>query len=70
MNAAIKCIEDTLLIRRLQAREFQGDGAACERLAVPPGRLLGRMIRAAFEPAAGDPAPVALEDLLNRSEEA
>ena len=22
MNAAIKCIEDTLLIRRLQAREF------------------------------------------------
>lgn len=44
--------------------------AACERLGVPPGRLLGRIIRAAFEPAAGDPPLVALEDLLNRPENA
>ena len=42
--------------------------AACERLGVPPGRLLGRIIRAAFEPAAGDPVPVALEYLLSGSE--
>lgn len=41
--------------------------AACERLGVPPGRLLGRMIRAAFEPAAGELSPVALEDLLSRA---
>lgn len=27
---------------------------ACERLGVPPGRLLGRMIRAAFEGGAED----------------
>ncbi len=40
--------------------------AACERLGVPPGRLVGRMIRAAFEPAVGDPEPVALEDLKGR----
>ena len=33
MNAAIKCIEDTLLIRRLQAREFSHDGSAAERTA-------------------------------------
>ena len=25
---------------------------ACKRLGVPPGRLLGRIIRAAFEPSA------------------
>lgn len=42
---------------------------ACERLGVPPGRLLGRIIRAAFEPAAGEASPVALESLLNRPEE-
>jgi hypothetical protein len=41
---------------------------ACDRLGVPPGRLLGRIIRAAFEPAPGDPVPVTLEDLLHRSE--
>jgi hypothetical protein len=40
--------------------------AACERLAVPPGRLLGRLIRAAFEPSC-DPVPVALEDLKIKS---
>lgn len=33
MNAAIECIEDTLLIRRLQAREFSHDGATAERTA-------------------------------------
>lgn len=43
---------------------------ACERLGVPPGRLLGRIIRAAFEPAASDPTLVALEDLLNKTEQA
>ena len=33
MHAAIKCIEDTLWIRRLQAREFSHDGATAERTA-------------------------------------
>lgn len=41
--------------------------AACDRLGVPPGRLLGRMIRAAFEPAAGELPPGALEELMNRA---
>jgi hypothetical protein len=36
--------------------------AASERLAVSPGRLLGRMIRAAFEPAAAEVAPESLSD--------
>jgi hypothetical protein len=54
---------------RLQEGEATLLRAACERLAVPPGRLLGRMIRAAFEPSAGDPAPVALEDLVNKTGE-
>ncbi len=33
MHAAIKTIEDTLLIRRLQTREFAHDGTAAERVA-------------------------------------
>lgn len=37
--------------------------AACERLRVPPGRLLGRMIRAAYEPTAAEAMPVGLEEL-------
>ena len=44
--------------------------AACERLAVPPGRLLGRIIRAVFEPAAGEPAQQAIEDLVKGTGEA
>ena len=48
---------------RLREDEHALLRAACERLAVSPGRLLGRLIRAAYEPAAGDPAPVSLEDL-------
>ena len=39
---------------------------ACERLGVPPGRLLGRIIRAAFEPATGDPGLVSLDELRGR----
>ena len=48
---------------RLREDEHALLRAACERLGLSPGRLLGRMIRAAFEPTAGDPAPVTLEDL-------
>lgn len=33
MNAAIKCLEDNLIIRRLQAREFEGGHGSSERLA-------------------------------------
>ena len=55
---------------RLREDEHALLRAACERLGVSPGRLLGRMIRAAFEPAAGDPVPVALEDLLDGSRNA
>ncbi|MCX6994143.1 MAG: hypothetical protein NT011_13515 [Kiritimatiellaeota bacterium] len=32
MHAAIKCIEDTLLIRRLQAREFSHETDGVERI--------------------------------------
>ncbi|GEM_PF-3640859 len=66
-KAEIQTVQVSFRLQEVEAALLR---AACERLAVPPGRLLGRMIRAAFEPAAGDPAPVALEDLLNRSEEA
>lgn len=49
---------------RLREDEHALLRAACERLGVSPGRLLGRIIRAIYEPAAGDPVPVALQDLL------
>jgi len=40
---------------RLREDEAQLLREACERLGVPPGRLLGRMLTAAFAPAgAGD----------------
>ncbi|MEI7614723.1 MAG: hypothetical protein WCK63_17630 [Betaproteobacteria bacterium] len=56
-------IPTTQLSFRLREDEHALLRAACERLGLSPGRLLGRMIRAAFEPAAADPAPVTLEDL-------
>jgi hypothetical protein len=63
-KAEIQTVQVSFRLREDEAALLR---AACERLAVPPGRLLGRIIRAAFEPAAGDPAPVALEDLLDGS---
>ena len=39
MHAAIKVLEDTLLIRRLQAREFSHDGTAIERVAAINGDI-------------------------------
>jgi len=33
MHAAIKCLEDNLIIRRLQEREFEGGHGNAERLA-------------------------------------
>ena len=47
---------------RLREDEAAMLRAASERLAVSPGRLLGRMIRAAFEPAALEVAPESLPD--------
>ncbi len=48
---------------RLREDEHALFRAACERLGLSPGRLLGRLILAAYGPAAADPAPVSLEDL-------
>ena len=59
---------------RLREDEHALLRAACERLGTPgkpmsPGRLLGRMIRAAYAPLPAEPNPVTLESLMNRSEE-
>lgn len=48
---------------RLREDEHALFRAACERLGLSPGRLLGRLILAAYGPAAADPAPMTLEDL-------
>jgi len=47
-KAEIKTVQVSFRLREDEAALLR---AACERLGVPPGRLLGRMIRAAFDPA-------------------
>lgn len=65
-KAEIQTVQVSFRLRVDEAELLKG---ACERLGVPPGRLLGRIIRAIYEPAAGDPSPVSLETLLSRVEE-
>ena len=64
---------------RLREDEHALFRAACERLGLSPGRLLGRLILAAYGPAAADPARVdplhaalgfiPVEDYLKNTEE-
>jgi len=63
-KAEIQTVQVSFRLREDEAALLR---AACERLGVPPGRLLGRIIRAAFEPAAGELSPTALDELLRRA---
>jgi len=60
-KAEIQTVQVSFRLREDEAALLR---AACERLGVPPGRLLGRIIRAAFEPAAGELPPAALDELM------
>ena len=52
-KAEIQTVQVSFRLREDEAALLR---EACERLGVPPGRLLGRIIRAAFEPTpSGEP---------------
>ena len=55
---------------RLREDEAAMLRTACKGMGISPGRLIGRMIRATFEPVTVESSPVAPKSLEARPEEA
>lgn len=65
-KAEIQTVQVSFRLRVDEAELLKG---TCERLGVPPGRLLGRIIRAAFEPNPSSLPPISLQDLVEQASE-
>jgi len=63
-KAEIPTVQVSFRLREDEAALLRG---ACERLGMLPGRLLGRIIRAAFEPGMGDLPPAVVDELMRRA---